>query len=278
MGLKSGFTLLETTIVVGIISLFLTVGSNLFVFSKQSARDAVRKTDIDQIRAALEFFREENPNRIYPLSLNELLANNGGYVEILPDDPLNNVYNYYYIRDVSDPTNYILGAKLERGGPSICGTNTACKSSSCNYCYSPFGLLITPTPTGSQPTQTPTNTPAVPTATPPLSTPTPTQVVPTPTATPTSTPTPTPVIVCNQIGKATESYVVRRREYYISGYNVTLGSNYSSSTWSILNNLNCSPLAGSGSTFNTKCTQLGTSTATVSIGTLQNTCQFSTIP
>ena len=143
----SGFTLLETTIVIGIVSLFLTVSSNLFVFSKQSARDVVRKTDIDQIRAALEFFREENPNRIYPLSLNELLASNGGYVDKVPGDPLNTVYAYYYIRDVSDATNYILGAKLERGGPSSCGSNTACKSSSCNYCYSPLGLLITPTPT-----------------------------------------------------------------------------------------------------------------------------------
>ena len=99
----------------------MTIGSNTFVFSKQSARDAVRKADIDQIRSALEFFREENPNRYYPSSLNELLAGNGGYVEILPDDPLNNVYDYYYIRD-SDPTNYILGAKLEKGGPSSCGT------------------------------------------------------------------------------------------------------------------------------------------------------------
>ena len=80
-----------------------------------------------------------------------------------------------------------------------------------------------------------------------------------------------PVLNCSQVDKA---YFENSSKKYV----VTLGSNSSDATWSIQNNLNCSPLAGSGSTFNTRCTQHGTSTATVSIGTLQNTCQFSTIP
>ena len=256
MGLKSGFTLLESTIVIGIVSLLLTIGANLFVFSKQAARDAVRKTDIEQIRAALEFYKEEDTNRYYPALLSAL---SNTYMDKIPQDPLiNTQYEYCYsLNPDTDPTNYILAVELERGGPSSCN----CGNLSYNYCFSPYGVLIIPTPTVAQPTQAATNTPIV-------STPTPigAQFTPTPTI-PTATPTAGPPITCNQHGSA-----------YFDGqkYIVTLISNYTGASWTILNNLNCTPLAGSGSIFGTSCVNLGTSTATVSFGGIQNTCQFST--
>jgi len=80
-----------------------------------------------------------------------------------------------------------------------------------------------------------------------------------------------PTLTCSQIDRASFDSASKK-------YIVTLGSNSSDSTWSILNILNCSPTAGSGSIFTTTCIQLGTSTATVSFGGDQNTCDFSTEP
>ena len=79
------------------------------------------------------------------------------------------------------------------------------------------------------------------------------------------------ILNCSQVDKA---YFENSSKKYV----VTLGSNSSGVTWSIQNNLNCSPLAGSGSIFTIRCVQQGTSTATVSFGALQNTCSFSTKP
>ncbi|MEX1052553.1 MAG: prepilin-type N-terminal cleavage/methylation domain-containing protein [Patescibacteria group bacterium] len=247
---RSGFTLLEITIVIGIASLLLTLSSSVVVFSQQSARDSVRKTDVDQIRAALEFYREENQDKTYPTSLGDL----DSYLKDVPTDPLPNNYSYYYQREPDNAADYVVGARLERGGPSACGS---CGQEQCNYCFGALGLLVEPTPSES-----PTNTPGEPTPTP---TPTPT------TGEPTNTPTPTPSVNCSQIGSATY-------DANLDKYVVTLGSNFSESTWSIVNILDCSPTGGSGSIFTTSCVQLGTSTATVSYGTEQNTCDFSTIP
>lgn len=243
MTLKSGFTLLETTIVIGIVSLLMTIGANSFVFSKQAARDSVRKTDIEQIRAALDFYKEENINRFYPAEISALVNVDTKYMDKIPKDPIN--ADYCYSQDTG--TSYILAAKLERGGPSSC----VCNGSTYNYCFNPYGILLTPTPSLAPVTQPPaTNTPIV-------STPTPTTGLP---------------ITCNQIGKA-----------YYNGqkYVVTLVSNYSGASWtvSVPNGLDCVPLAGSaeGLYFGTSCVNKGTSSVTVSLGSLKNTCQFSTI-
>lgn len=79
------------------------------------------------------------------------------------------------------------------------------------------------------------------------------------------------ILTCFQIDKAIYDNISKK-------YSVTLGSNSSNAVWSIQSNLNCSPTGGSGSIFTTGCSQLGTSTATVSYGTEQNTCDFSTEP
>lgn len=260
MTLKSGFTLLETTIVIGIVSLLLTIGSNTFVFSKQVARDAVRKTDIEQIRAALDFYKEEDANRYYPAKLEALFDTDNpenGYIDKIPKDPIN--VDYCYSRDTGS-ASYILAAKLERGGPSSC--NCGNPSYNYNYCFNPYGILLTPTPTIAQPTQGTTNTPIVPT-----STPTPTA------AQPTSTPTPTPIpaITCYQenIG-------------YINQY-TSLRSGNPYSLWSIDTapvNVNCNRNAGTGENFNIRCQTAGTTTVHVSDTQTgaSNTCKLTIVP
>ncbi|MFH1826962.1 MAG: hypothetical protein ABH812_00815 [bacterium] len=76
---------------------------------------------------------------------------------------------------------------------------------------------------------------------------------------------------CDQIDNA--KYDTNSKKYV-----VTMGSNSSSTAWSIQNNLDCSPIGGSGSIFETKCKELGKSVATISYGNEQSTCEFSTEP
>jgi len=260
MGRKSGFTLLEITIVIGIISLLLTLGSNLFVFSKQSARDTVRKTDINQIRAALEFYREEDPNRYYPDSLAGLLESNGGYIASIPKDPISSSFEYFYERGAVDPANYVVGTRLERGGPSACGS---CGSQQCNYCFSALGLLITPTPSVPLPSSIPTNTPIPPTSA-LIQTPTPSIPTPTPTSTP--TPTTLPLITCYQIGTTRV------------GETATLYSGQGASLWTINNTLDCTPSVGTGSIFTTVCQQSGSTTVYITNGSSSNSCPLTISP
>ena len=250
MRLNSGFTLLELTIVVGIASLILTLGTNTVIFSQQAARDSVRKTDIAQIRASLEFYREENLNKTYPSTLEEL----GGFIESVPSDPLATAYSYYYQRNIDDATNYVAGARLERGGPSACGS---CGQGQCNYCFSALGLLLTPTPSVPPPSNIPTNTPIPPTSS---LTQTPTPSIPTP------TPTTIPLITCNQIGTARV------------GETATLYSGQDASSWTVNNTLNCVPSVGTGSIFTTVCQQSGSTTVFVTNGSSSNSCLLTISP
>jgi len=80
-----------------------------------------------------------------------------------------------------------------------------------------------------------------------------------------------PILTCSQIDRASFDSATKK-------YVVTLGSNSSGSTWSIRNNLNCSPTGGSGSVFTTMCKNIGVSKATVSYGESQNTCEFTIEP
>ncbi|OGK31037.1 hypothetical protein A3F29_03220 [Candidatus Roizmanbacteria bacterium RIFCSPHIGHO2_12_FULL_33_9] len=79
------------------------------------------------------------------------------------------------------------------------------------------------------------------------------------------------ILACSQIDKASFDSVTKK-------YIVALGSNSSDATWSIQNNLNCSPIGGSGSIFTTNCDYIGKSKATVSYGENQSTCEFTTVP
>ncbi|MFH1826963.1 MAG: prepilin-type N-terminal cleavage/methylation domain-containing protein [bacterium] len=240
MKFKRGFTLLEITIVFGIISLILTLGSNLFIFSKQIARDSVRKTDINQIRASLEFYRDQNPDKYYVANLSSLISSDG-YIDKIPNDPLNSSVNYCYELNATDPTNYLLAAELERGGPSSCN----CNSISYNYCYSSLGLLLTPTPSIVSPINTPTSTPPI-------------VASPTPTSAPTSTPMPT--ISCHQVNIA-----------HIND-TVTMESGDPASQWSLINTLTCSRSSGTGAVFTTVCQIAGTTTVNVTNGLSSGNC------
>lgn len=134
--MKKSFTLIEILVVVTIIVLLTATAVVTYsVFLKQS-RDAKRKTDLEQVRAALEMYRSNN--NTYPVgmvyaSTLSVLTTPVTYIQSLPTDPKSLSYSYYYTGTVSD---YTIATYLEGGGTTCvagqCGGN-------CNYCMGPYG-------------------------------------------------------------------------------------------------------------------------------------------
>lgn len=113
--LKKGFTLIELLVVISIISILVAVGATSYQRAVKVSRDSKRKTDLEQIRQALETYRSENG--IYPSSStweSDLL---NGYITTLPTDPKDLTYEY----DNPTSTTYTLCASLETiETPSTC--------------------------------------------------------------------------------------------------------------------------------------------------------------
>lgn len=81
---KNAFTLVELIIVITVIGV-LTGGAALSLTSHaKQARDTRRKTDLQQIKSALEFYRADQPNGFYPTALSALVPTQ---IEVLPVDP-----------------------------------------------------------------------------------------------------------------------------------------------------------------------------------------------
>jgi general secretion pathway protein G len=188
MKYKTGFTLIEILVVVTIIAL-LSIGAvvSFSQFGKQS-RDAKRKADIEQVRAALEMYKSNNVSGSYPTSLNSLVTDS--YLKSIPVDPKTNLTYLTYEElpagcngSSTACTSYTLTGSLETGGA---------------YETDPYGgstITTAPTtaPTTTRPKPTTANPtePSVPTAT---TAPKPTEPNPTEPgvpALPTSSPTPT---------------------------------------------------------------------------------------
>jgi general secretion pathway protein G len=133
--MKKSFTLIEILVVVTIIVLLTAAAVVSYTTFFKQARDAKRKTDMEQIRAALEIYRSNNDT--YPVGISwaslSILTSPVVYIQSLPSDPKNPTYSYYYSGSIAD---YTLGAYQESGGITCvagqCGGN-------CNYCLGPYG-------------------------------------------------------------------------------------------------------------------------------------------
>ena len=129
------FTLIEILVVATIIALLASGGAVVYTQLNRASRDAKRKADLEQIRAALEMYRSNN-NQYYSGSFNNNCQNVnwlGSYLSSLPNDPKSP--SYYYRCNISQ-SDYTLGAYLETGGTGICGS---CGGANCNYCVGPYG-------------------------------------------------------------------------------------------------------------------------------------------
>ncbi|GAB4219134.1 MAG: hypothetical protein Fur009_3730 [Candidatus Microgenomates bacterium] len=131
--MKKTFTLIEILVVATIIGLLASVVTVSYSQLSKESRNNRRKTDLEQIRSALEMYRSNNDQ--YPDNLS-LLTSPTVYLQTLPVDPKSSSYVYYYSK-ISN-VDYILGAYLE-GVSSSCSITINCGVINCNYCLGPYG-------------------------------------------------------------------------------------------------------------------------------------------
>ena len=156
--MRKSFTLIELIIVIGIIAVLSALGATSYSGFQKNARDTRRKADLETITSALNAYYAVN-NR-YPAagtcaagvaittcSVNSTSSSSwisalvtSGYLEALPQDPINNAaapwdatnnnYSYAYGGVDTNGQNYDLTARLENtDDPDRCGIK--------NYKYTP---------------------------------------------------------------------------------------------------------------------------------------------
>lgn len=122
--MKKGFTLIELLIVVVIIGVLSTLLLANFVGIRARARDGLRKGDLRQIQAALEFWRTDKgtyPSNITNTQTGELTCTGGlietttntTYMKKIPCDPLTKLGYFYFVSNIG--SSYRLVACLENG-------------------------------------------------------------------------------------------------------------------------------------------------------------------
>jgi type II secretion system protein G len=155
---QGGFTLIEILIVMVIIGILAAIGIGSFQSSQIKARDASRKSDLQQIGKALEAYYNDKGE--YPsgaggdvygciseavCTWGEAFEDESGtiYMVILPNDPKPTYRNYYYD---SDGSYYQIYARLENdldrdlsrdvSENPLEYSGVACGDIDCNYGFS----------------------------------------------------------------------------------------------------------------------------------------------
>lgn len=106
--MKKGFTLIELLVVISIIGILVATGIVSYQKAIQLSRDSKRKTDLEQIRQALETYRSEKGT--YPATGTWQTDLSPSYITTIPTDPKSGTYTYA----VGNPaTTYTLCASLE---------------------------------------------------------------------------------------------------------------------------------------------------------------------
>ena len=127
---KRGFAIIELLVVVTIIAILLAAGLVSYTSVQKRSRDARRKSDIEQVRSALEMYKADNG--YYPdvydggvsvftniTALSTTLVDTG-YLSSIPQDPKYSIdsYNYPYQIEMQNAINglyhaYCIAALLE---------------------------------------------------------------------------------------------------------------------------------------------------------------------
>ena len=143
--MRKAFTLIEILVVATIIGLLAAGAAVSYTQFMKQSRDAKRKADLEQIRAALEMYRSNSSTSNYP-SYNPIsvgcITDTGNcstynimYLPKVPKDPKDPTYTYGYS---GSSTDYTLGAYLEVTGSS-CSSPPSCTIGNCTYCLGPYG-------------------------------------------------------------------------------------------------------------------------------------------
>ena len=135
--MKKGFTFIEILVVVTIIGLLTTVATVSYRSANRKARDNKRKSDIEQVRAALEMYRADNSQ--YPSGpWSGMIASIESYLNEGPQDPRPSDFSYFYNRGATK-TEYHICAHFEADADVYidgCGGATLYKCGAevnCNY-------------------------------------------------------------------------------------------------------------------------------------------------
>lgn len=147
---KNGFTLIEILVVATIIAVLSVIGVASYTSINQRSRNAKRKSDLEQVRSALEMYRADKG--YYPGSSTgfiklTVLDNGSGsgplipiYMPSVPMDPKSTpqtTIDYFYspLGTVAPFYSYCICAKLENqvGTVSTCGAGVTIPAASCNY-------------------------------------------------------------------------------------------------------------------------------------------------
>ncbi|PIY68596.1 hypothetical protein COY90_05150 [Candidatus Roizmanbacteria bacterium CG_4_10_14_0_8_um_filter_39_9] len=148
MHIRRGFTFIEILVVVTIIGIITAVGTLSYSSIMKQSRDAKRKGDLEQIRAAVEMYKSSTNK--YPIKLDGIVptafcsttdCSGEVYLSTSPKDPVPATYRYYYYS--LDGLSYTIGASLEIQPETglKCGNCYATGSLLCNYCMGPYGQL-----------------------------------------------------------------------------------------------------------------------------------------
>ena len=143
---KKAFTLIEIIVVVTIIGLLSGGAAISYSSLTRASRDAKRKVDLEQIRAALEMYRSSEPSAIgqypdYPdADCSDLvsISNFTSYLPRIPTDPkLGSNYSCS-----SSASTYELYSTVEGGDYASCGGS--CGVMPCEYSIGPYGKICGP--------------------------------------------------------------------------------------------------------------------------------------
>ena len=149
---KKAFTIIEILVVITIIGILFGVAALSYSSITKSSRDARRKTDLEQMRAALEMWRSSEATAMgqYPTFPEDNCDNLGtilnfsDYLPLIPTDPKLSSGVVYKCESV--PSGYTLYSTLEAvDSGTTCGGSTDCGTSSpCEYAVGPYGKTCGP--------------------------------------------------------------------------------------------------------------------------------------
>jgi len=140
---KNGFTLIELLVVSTVIAVLMAIGIVSYTSVNQRSRNTKRKSDVEQIRSALEMYRADNGSYPAPGAsgdattvLSVLVTDS--YMAKIPTDPKS--VEYYYDKQGCSGTpevcyGYYVETTLEGyASGSFPPENTCTPSGSYNYC------------------------------------------------------------------------------------------------------------------------------------------------
>ncbi|HSH31780.1 MAG TPA: prepilin-type N-terminal cleavage/methylation domain-containing protein [Candidatus Saccharimonadales bacterium] len=120
---QEGFTLLELLIVIVIIGILAVLIVPNLASGPQRARDGQRKSDLRNIKTALETYY--NDKNSYPATTGDLTTGTSPYIKTVPTDPKGGAAYTYTPAGGPPATSYVLQATLENKGDKDIKSNTA---------------------------------------------------------------------------------------------------------------------------------------------------------